>query len=97
MFWNHIVKFDLTIWFPDGIICEMALPPRKHVRFSLTIPEWQDARIRSVEILKKPGDSVRPPFENADRIGYVMVCAPTRSEAEQLADNFVLQTTVKLK
>jgi biotin carboxylase len=61
------------------------------------LPEWQDGRIRSVEILKKPGDNVRPPLENADRIGYVMVCAPTRSEAEQLADNFVLQTSVKLK
>ncbi len=61
------------------------------------LPTWQDARIRHVEILKTPGDMVRPPMENADRIGYVMVCAPTRTEAEELADQFVKQTLVLLK
>jgi biotin carboxylase len=55
------------------------------------LPEWHDDRIRCIELLKKPGDPVRRPIENADRIGYVMVCAPTSSEAEQLADCFVSQ------
>ena len=53
------------------------------------VPPTRDPRIRCVEILKKPGDHVRPPFDNADRIGYVMACGETREEAEQLADSFV--------
>jgi biotin carboxylase len=53
------------------------------------LPDWHDPRIRCVEILKSVGDFVRPPFENADRIGYVMVCGPTRHEAEALAERFV--------
>jgi len=61
------------------------------------LPDWQDLRIRCVELLKKPGDHVRAPFENADRIGYVMVCGPTRRDAEELADRFVSQTIVTLK
>jgi hypothetical protein len=28
-------------------------------------------------------------MENADRIGYVMSCAPTRQEADQAAENFI--------
>lgn len=55
------------------------------------LPQWHDARIRCVELLKQPGDPIRRPLENADRIGYVMVSAPTSSEAEQLADCFVSQ------
>ena len=60
----------------------------------IELPKWQDDRIRCVELLKRPGDYVRPPFENSDRIGYVMICSPTREEAEQLADEFVAQTIV---
>jgi biotin carboxylase len=55
------------------------------------LPEWRDDRIRCVEILKKPGDLIRPPVENADRIGYVMVCGPASNEVEQMADYFVSQ------
>ncbi len=64
---------------------------------SVTLPLWQDARIRCVEILKMPGDCVRPPTENADRIGYVMVCAPTQAEAEGIADKFVSECVCCLK
>ncbi len=63
----------------------------------IDLPDWRDDRIRCVEILKQPGDTLRPPFENADRIGYVMVCAPTRDEAETLAQRFVAATQVVLK
>jgi hypothetical protein len=58
------------------------------------LPQWHDARVRCVELLKQPGDPIRRPLENADRIGYVMVCAPTSSEAEHLADCFVSQSRV---
>ena len=63
---------------------------------AVQLPDGTDERIRRVEILKQPGDWVAPPFENADRIGYVMVCGTERREAEQLAERFVAQTRVVL-
>jgi biotin carboxylase len=56
-----------------------------------------DPRIRCVEMMKQAGDAVRPPIENADRIGYVMVCANTRAAAETLAEQFVAQAVVILQ
>lgn len=58
------------------------------------LPAWSDARIRAVDVLKCPGDEVGPPFENADRIGYVMTCAPGAAEAEGLAERFVADCRV---
>jgi biotin carboxylase len=56
---------------------------------SIELPTTADPRIACVEMLKQAGDSVRPPMENADRIGYVMSCAPTRQEADEAAENFI--------
>lgn len=55
----------------------------------IEIPPTDDARIACVEILKHVGDPVRPPMENADRIGYVMSRAATRPEAEAAAEKFI--------
>jgi len=62
---------------------------------SVCLPGWNDDRIRCVEVLKQPGNSVWPPFENADRIGYVMACAPSAVEAEAVADRFVADSHVE--
>ena len=53
------------------------------------LPTTEDAHIRLVEILTPIGAAVRPPMENADRIGYVMSAAPTRIAAESAAENFI--------
>ena len=58
------------------------------------LPNTVDARIACVEILKHPMDAVRPPMENADRIGYVMSCAPTREEAQAVAEAFIAQSSL---
>ncbi len=58
------------------------------------LPVVTDPRIRCVELVKQVGDAVRAPLENADRIGYVMVCANTRAAAEALAEQFVAQAVV---
>ena len=63
---------------------------------SVVLPTSVDDHVRSVEILKKSGAFIRPPLENADRIGFVMVTASSKSEAEQIADDFVAQTVIKL-
>jgi hypothetical protein len=64
---------------------------------AVRLPTWTDSRIRRVEVLHQPGDRVGLPFENADRIGYVMVCGGDRRAAEQLADRFIAQTTIVLR
>ena len=61
------------------------------------LPPQDDPRIRCVEMLKRPGDWVNPPFENADRIGYVMVCDTDRAQAEALADRFVAQARLSIE
>jgi biotin carboxylase len=62
----------------------------------IDLPHTQDPRIKSVEILKKPGDAVSYPFENAHRIGFVMTAAQTRQDAERLAEQYIQDTNVTL-
>lgn len=59
---------------------------------NVVLPKKNDPRIRCVEILKKPDDPVRPPMENADRIGYVMSCSPTRRESDEAAEDFIAKS-----
>ena len=61
------------------------------------VPDRRDARIRSVELMKQPGDPVRPPVENADRIGCVIACASTSEEATAVADGFVRRCHVAIR
>jgi biotin carboxylase len=56
---------------------------------NVQLPNQTDPRIACVEILKRIGDPVRPPMENADRIGYVMSCASTRVAADTAAEEFI--------
>jgi len=58
------------------------------------VPTSDDPRIACVELLKRVGDPVRPPMENADRIGYVMSCAPSRLEADAAAEDFIQKSTL---
>ena len=61
---------------------------------SVELPVWSDDGIRCVEILKKSGEHVSYPFENSQRIGYVMTTAKTQAEAEEIADRFIADTKV---
>ncbi|MCX7193569.1 MAG: ATP-grasp domain-containing protein [Proteobacteria bacterium] len=64
---------------------------------AVVTPKTDDPRIMAVHVFKKPGDRVRPPFDNADRLGYVMVVGKTQFEAERLAEDFVNNTQVLLE
>lgn len=78
-------RFAVSRWITtqiDGTLTELTLPPRN------------DANIHHVEVLKKIGDSVSYPYQNADRIGYIMTVGNTRESAEQLADNFIAQVKI---
>jgi biotin carboxylase len=80
--------FAVTRW----IVAEAA-----GVLEQVCLPIVTDPRIRCVEMMKQAGDAVRPPIENADRIGYVMVCANTRAAAEALAEQFVAKAVVVIQ
>jgi hypothetical protein len=69
----------------EGLLDEVVLPP------------WQDPAIRCVELLRQPGQRVRPPQTDADSLGCVMVCGPCRADAEDLADRYVARTLVHLR
>jgi hypothetical protein len=60
------------------------------------LPDMTDADVRFVEILKKSGDSVGYPYQNADRIGYVMTYGNTQALAEELAEDYISKVSVKL-
>jgi hypothetical protein len=59
-------------------------------------PDVGDSHIRCVEIVKRHGAHVRPPVENADRLGFVMVCAPDVAEAVRLAEDFISKCKYRL-
>jgi biotin carboxylase len=62
----------------------------------VVLAKRNDPRIRCAEVMKRAGDYVRPPLENADRIAYVMVCADSREAAESLADSYIASCKITL-
>lgn len=62
----------------------------------IVLPANRPAGLRCVDLLKRPGDQVRPPLENADRLGYVMVTSESQALAEAAAEAFVADTQVFL-
>jgi biotin carboxylase len=85
---EHAATVAVTRWI---------VADRDGVLEGVDLPTFRDEGIRCVELLKQPGDTVRAPLDNADRIGYVMVCGATRADAEALAERFVAQTQVHLR
>jgi biotin carboxylase len=71
--------------------------PQNGIIKAIVPPEMNDPGIKGVHIFKKPGDIARPPFDNADRLGYVMAVGKTQEEAERLAESFVMGTQVLLE
>jgi hypothetical protein len=63
----------------------------------VVLPTWQDPAIRCVDIARQPGQAVGPPLNDAESLGCVMVCGPSRADAEDLADRYVARALVKLR
>lgn len=61
---------------------------------SVTLPDQIDPAVRRVVLFKEPGDPVRPPINNGDRVGYVIAVGTTQTAAEQIADRFVRASAV---
>lgn len=63
---------------------------------SVTLPATDHPLIRRVTVCKRPGDHVRLPLHNGDRLGYVMTVGHTQAEAEQAAETFVRAARVTI-
>jgi biotin carboxylase len=62
----------------------------------IVLPESRGPGVQPVELLKSPGETVSPPYQNADRLGCILVIAKTREHAEQVAEEFVSQVIVRV-
>jgi len=70
---------------------------RPGILASIDAPERADESICRVVIFKAPGDPVRPPINNGDRIGYVIAVCNTQAAAERIADRYIQETKVNLQ
>lgn len=82
--WNQIAVTRWMVSSESGVIKNISLPDKKN------------SEIKCVEILKKTGDAVQPPFQNADRIGYVMAVSSSRENAEAIADQYISEIILNL-
>lgn len=67
---------------------------------ALAAIRWPEAAgdwIRRVVQFKQPGDAVRPPRNNGDRIAYVMATGASQPEAEGRAEEYLAATRLELQ
>ncbi len=92
----------------DGALPESGTPPyvavsrwitsmHNGILDAIVTPDADAPGIAALHLFKKPGDPVRPPFDNADRLGYVMAVGKNQTEAERIAEKFVADTRVVLR
>lgn len=63
----------------------------------IQLPDEAGPAVRRVALFKAPGDPVRPPINNGDRLGYVIAVGETQAAAEAVADRYVAGSTVHLR
>lgn len=63
----------------------------------LRLPARRDPRIRHVEIVKGEATRVGAPFNNGDRLGYVMAAAGDRQGAEAAAEAFIREIEMEIR
>ncbi len=64
---------------------------------AIELPPETGTFIRRVALFKAPGDEVRPPISNGDRIGYAIAVGESQGEAELRADAYVRGSVVMLQ
>jgi biotin carboxylase len=82
------MQFAVTRWFVSSEAGRLK---------QIELPEWSNKAISCVELLAKPGEQVSFPFENANRLGYVMTLGAQRVDAENLANRFIDESKIFLE
>jgi len=70
---------------------------RAGILSALHLPETVHPAIRRVVLFKKPGDAVRPPINNGDRMAYVIAVGETQEDAERIAETYISEVGVVLE
>jgi biotin carboxylase len=107
---NRSIHLDLINLHLGRLILDTFSPTKHHVAVTrwvtvqesgiienIELPSWTHPSIACVDILKKVGQPVSSPFENADRIGYVVTSGQSRLEMEALAERYTSETVVHLR
>ena len=97
-----LIDLHLGVWPLDDLNLQEMRPsatrwlisPTNGVLQQVELPNWEHAGIKCVEMLKNTGDQVAYPYENAQRLGYVMTSAESRVDAEELAERFITDSRV---
>ena len=99
-----LIDLHLGVWSigqlqPDAMqpsVTRWVISQEMGILDQIELPTWKDEGLKCVEMISQTGDRVSFPFENSQRIGYVMTCCETREEAELLAERFINNTKVNL-
>ena len=99
-----LIDVHLGIWSVDELVPQAMQPSvtrwvvsqEMGILKKIEFPTWEDQGIKCIEMLSRTGDQISFPFENSQRLGYVMTSCPSRQEAEALAERFVHDTNVIL-
>ena len=62
----------------------------------IQLPEMKHDAIQEVAMFKKSGDLIGPAYENAQRLGYVMVASKSQEEADAIADAYIEACSITL-
>ena len=99
---EDLINIHLGLW-PKGLenskfhqvaVSRWFTSPVAGTLMRVTAPDWVDTNVKCVEFLKKAGDRVLPAFENAERLGYVMVCGEDEESAIKLAERYIEDTDI---
>ena len=63
--------------------------PQEGVLDHIQLPQMKHDAIQEVAMFKKSGDLIGPAYENAQRLGYVMVASKSQEEADAIADAYI--------
>jgi len=100
-----LIDLHLGVWSigqlqPDAMkpsVTRWVISQEMGILDQIELPTWKDEGLKCIEMIIQTGDNVSFPFENSQRLGYVMTCCATREEAELLAERFINKTKVNLK
>jgi len=100
-----LIDLHLGVWSidqlqPDAMkpsVTRWVISKEMGILDQIELPTWKDEGLKCVEMICQKGDRISFPFENSQRLGYVMTCCATREEAELLADRFINNTKVNLR
>ncbi len=62
----------------------------------IDLPADETPAVQRVVLLRRPGDAVRPPRHNGDRIGYVIATAAREDDADAAAEAYLAATRIRV-